>query len=72
MPVKIEIDMKMPKSCASCRFCVQYDEEKTKAVYRDKFFCEILGCSFWVYGSINNKEYDKERFILCPLKPCNV
>lgn len=70
MTVKIEVDMEMPKSCASCRFCIQYEEEKTKAVYRDRFLCEITGNSFGVYDSLNNKEYDKERFVLCPLKHC--
>lgn len=71
MPVKIEVDMEMPKACASCRFCTHYEEEKTTSIYRDRYYCEATGCSFWVYDSINNKEYDKERFILCPLKPCN-
>lgn len=70
MPVKIEFNMEMPKSCGYCRFCVCCEAEKTTGIYRDRYYCELLGCSFWVYDSINNKGYDKERFILCPLKEC--
>lgn len=70
MTVKIEVDMEMPKSCVSCRFCTRYEEEKTAGIYRDRCYCEITGSSFWLCDSINNKAYDNERFVLCPLKHC--